>query len=316
MKISIPCPFPASGSVLQALPLGISTARFHLATINYLLCTACCVLLFSCYTPRYVYSPAAHNVPLLVQKGDSKIGINYSSNLSSKRTSGEQVYLSRSNGMDAQAAYAVSNRFALQLNYFYRKEQNGGNYTSYRDSAVIQYKRKLTELGAGYFTKLHPEGNLIFQVFAGIGFGNFSFTDNGKDGNRLDYSRYHKAGIIKYYVQPALMYQYKKQVAASLSSRFSIINFRDIKTDYTQAEQRNFELDSIARSPVVFWEPAFVNTIGFKKLPGLRLEYQFGMSILMSRRFIDARSFNFSVGIQADLPALLKKNRVQSKKIS
>lgn len=314
MRKLIPCLFRTPNLVFQALNAKIITAHYQLPIINFLLLSFCCILLFSCYTPRYVYSPAAHNVPLLVQKGDSKIAINYSSNLSSKRTSGEQVYLSRSNGMDAQAAYAVSNKFALQLNYFYRKEQNGGNYTSYRDSAVIQYKRKLTELGAGYFTKLHPGGNLIFQVFAGLGFGNFSFTDNGKDDNRLDYSRYHKAGIIKYYVQPAIMYQYKKQVAASLSSRFSIINFRDIKTDYTQAEQRNFELDSIARSPAVFWEPAFINTIGFKKLPGLRLEYQFGMSILMSRRFIDARSFNFSMGMQADLPVLLKKKRVQSKK--
>ncbi|MEI9958043.1 MAG: hypothetical protein WDM90_17465 [Ferruginibacter sp.] len=46
-----------------------------------LLCIACCLLLFSCYTPRYVYSPSAHNVPVLLKKGDSKIAANYSANL-------------------------------------------------------------------------------------------------------------------------------------------------------------------------------------------------------------------------------------------
>ena len=28
----------------------------------------------SCNTPRYIYSPAAHNVPVLTKKGDTKNG--------------------------------------------------------------------------------------------------------------------------------------------------------------------------------------------------------------------------------------------------
>ena len=313
MKISITkfithyCQLPALASQLPA-------ADFRLTIARCLLLVAPSLLLFSCYTPRYVYSPAAHNVPLLLQKGDSKLAINYSSNLNNKKTSGSQVFHSRSNGMDAQGAFAISNKFAIQANYFLRNEKNEGNYSIYRDSAILNYKRKLTEMGVGYYTKLQPQGSVILQVFAGVGFGKFSFTDFGKDNNQVAYSRFHQAAITKFYVQPAIMYLYKKRVAASFSSRLSIIRFHNIKTDYTATELRNFELDSLTLSPVVFWEPAFVNTIGFKKLPGLRVEYQLGLSVLLSHRFIDARSFNFSLGMQADLSELFKKNLPARKK--
>ncbi len=283
--------------------------RTRLNRLPVWLCCICmaALLLTGCYTPRYVYSPSAHNVPLLTKKGDSKLGINYSSNLPGTKTIDDQVFRGRSNGLDFHSAYAINKKFALQVNHFSRAEKNGGNYSTTLDSAVIRYHRRLTEIGAGYYTNFNPESNLIFQLFAGIGFGNFNFTDNGKDANQLAYSRFHRAGIAKFYIQPAFQYRNNQKIAAALSSRFSVINFSNIKTDYTPQEQANFELDHISASPVVFWEPAFVNTFGFKKLPGFFLEYQAGLSLLMSRRFVDARSFNFSLGFHADLPQLLKK---------
>lgn len=38
------------------------------------------IIMASCNTPRYIYSPFAHNVPVLTKKGDSKIGAVYSTN--------------------------------------------------------------------------------------------------------------------------------------------------------------------------------------------------------------------------------------------
>ena len=166
----------------------------------------------------------------------------------------------------------------------------------------------------GYYTKSNTGSSLIFQIFAGAGLGDFNFTDNGKDISQVAYSRYHNAGISKFFIQPAIQYQGKKKIVAALSSRFSIINFRNVKTNYSPQEQENFELDQITSSPAVFWEPAFINTFGFKKLPGFFFEYQAGLSLLVSRRFVDARSFNFSLGLQADLPKLLKKKAPAIKK--
>lgn len=272
-------------------------------------------LLSSCYTPRYVYSPSAQNVPLITEKGDSKLGILYSTNGNGIRTENEKEYRRFGRGIDIHGAYAINKQFAFQGNFYQRSEQNGGGY-GFRDSgySIIKYRRHLTELGFGYYTKTEPSGKLIFQAFVGIGLGKFIFDDNGQDDTGAVYHRFHQANITKFYIQPALMYQNEKRYSVSLASRFSFINYGNIKTDYTQTELENYELAVLGKSPAVFWEPYFLHSFGLKKMPYLRLEYQFGFSILMSSRFVDARSLIFSAGLQADLHNLLKKKKATAKK--
>jgi len=269
---------------------------------------SCVIALSSCYTPRYVYSPAAHNVPVLVNKGDSKLAFNYSSNFSKSNTSEGIVKDNRSAGFDLQGAYAISNKFALQVNYYHRTEKNNGDFSANNlDSSVINYTRNLTEFGFGYYRRLLHNDQGIFQVFVGVGFGRFKFTDIGRDQNNVFHNNFHDAGITKLYVQPAFTIRNKKNFAASISSRVSLIYYRDIKTDYSATDLDNYKLDSLSFRPRLFWEPAIVNTFGFKKLPGLQLEFQVGLSLLQSRLFIDYRSFNFSGGVLFDVPKLLKR---------
>lgn len=263
------------------------------------------ISLSSCYTPRYVYSPTAHNVSLLTQKGDSKLGVLYSNNFpgTDKQPSGTKAY---SYGLDVHSAYAVSNKMLLQLNYFMRSEKNGDDQ-GYTDQPEIRYRRQLVEIGAGSYKKINGSEKKILQLVGGIGYGRFSFTDKGVDAGSMPYSKFHRSNVLKFYFQPAFMYLIKKQTALSVSSRFSILHFSNIKTDYSQQQLTDYELYTLGGDPVLFWEPSFVHAIGFKKLPGFRLEYQFGFSALISRRFIDARSFNFSAGVQADVVKLFKK---------
>ena len=252
-----------------------------------------------------MYSPAAHNVPVLVKKGDSKLAFNYSLNAADK-ASDKNVYKDgKVRGYDLQAAYAVTNNWAVQFNYVHRTEQNSGDFgPGLRDSTVIDYRRRLTEIAAGYFHQLDNNKRVLFQVFAGVGFGKFGFTDNGRDYNGVLRSRYHHMDITKVFIQPAVMIRSKNNFAASLSSRNSIIYFRNIKTNYTATELNNYTLDSLNYRPKFFWEPALVNNFGFKKLPGVQLEFQMGFAFLMSRQFADYRSFNVSAGLLFDLPKL------------
>jgi hypothetical protein len=269
--------------------------------------------LSSCYTPRYVYSPSAHNVPVLTKKGDSKLAFNYSVNPADNTVNDSVPVKARARGYDLQAAYALTNHWAIQLNYFQRSERNAGDFDAgVRDSVVINYKRALTEICAGYYHLLNNQRSL-FQVFAGIGSGKFSFTDDGKDQNRVLRTRYHSMNVTKLFIQPAFTVRSKRNFAASFSSRHSFIFFRNIKTDYTATEQDNYKLDSLSYSPRVFWEPSVINTFGFKKLPGLQLEFQMGFAFLVSRRFVDARTFNFSGGLLFDLPKLFALNKHSSK---
>jgi hypothetical protein len=259
----------------------------------------------SCYTPRYMYSPAAQNIPVLVKKGDSKVAAYISSNLSQKNNANNRTNESRSRGFDLQGAYAISNNFAIQANYFKRTESNNG-YTvnGNLDSSFIRYKRQLTEIGVGYFKSLNKNNRVILQVFGGAGRGKFRFTDNGKTSDGINYNRTHLADITKLYIQPAFMFRSKGSFAASLSTRFSFVKFGNIKTNYTQGELSSYNLDDLTHGFRTFFEPAFSSTFGFNKLPGLQFEFQLGLALLTSSRYVDHRSFNFSGGIVLDIPKI------------
>lgn len=270
--------------------------------------------LSSCYTPRYVYSPSAHNVPVFIKKGDSKLAFNYSVNFADNTVKENASAKGKARGYDLQAAYAFTNHWAGQFNYFHRNERNAGDFdNNILDSTIINYQRNLTEIGAGYFHVLSNNKQAIFQVFGGMGFGTFSFTDKGRDQNSVYRNRYHKMNITKVFIQPAFMVRSKRNFAATLSSRNSIIFFKNVQTDYTASELDNYKLDSLSYSPRLFWEPSVINAFGFKKLPGIQFELQMGVSFLMSRRFVDYRAFNFSAGLLFDLPKLFTLSKRSSK---
>jgi hypothetical protein len=100
---------------------------------------SCLYILVGCYTPRYVYSPSAQNVPLITEKGDSKLGILYSTNGGGIRTENEKEYRKFGRGIDIHGAYAINNRFALQGNFYQRSEQNGGDFGFHRTWFWVLY---------------------------------------------------------------------------------------------------------------------------------------------------------------------------------
>ena len=276
------------------------TGLYFLATI---------VLLTACYTPRYMYSPAAQNVPVLVKAGDSKLAANYSSDLSDNpfiTTSGE-VDHNKSEGYDLQGAVAITDHFAIQGQYF-RRNETTHNKDIYYDSSAVRYKRELTEFGIGYFRSMHRRDKIMFQVFAGVGKGHFSFIDIGKDQNSVIYHRFHQADVLKIYIQPAFQFRIRDNFALAISTRFSTLKFSHIKTDYSQTELDDYHLDRLEPDFHSFWEPCFTNTFGFNKLPGVKFEYQFGTSVRVSERVINYRSFNFSAGVMLDIPRLFKSS--------
>src|SRR5437588_13125512 len=84
------------------------------------------VVFTSCYSPRYVYSPSAQNIPLLNKKNDYKLAGYYSGG------SGLINYnKDHARGVDLQTAYALNNHFGIMLNEFLRWEKNGGENDFY-----------------------------------------------------------------------------------------------------------------------------------------------------------------------------------------
>ncbi|MBC7889160.1 MAG: hypothetical protein H7Z13_14890 [Ferruginibacter sp.] len=265
------------------------------------------IFFVSCYTPHYMYSPPAQNIPVLVKKGDSKLSANYSSDLSGNpfNSGSSGGNKKNSKGFDIQGAVAITNHFAIQANYFNRTERNSGGGNN-ADSAVISYKRNLTEFGIGYFKSVHRRDKVMFQLFGGVGKGTFSFIDRGKNRNGFLFINNHEADVFKVYIQPAFLFRIRDNFSMSVSSRLSIISYSHIKTDYTETELYDYKLSDLSNGAYGFWEPAFTNTFGFDKLPGLKFEYQLSTALLLSERRIDYRSFNFSLGILLDIPKLFQ----------
>src|SRR5436190_23184980 len=84
------------------------------------------IITASCNTHRYIYSPSAHNVPVLTKKGDSKIAGVYSTNFNGQQTRDGESINNLSRGFDLQGAVAITDNFAVQANYYYRWEKSTG----------------------------------------------------------------------------------------------------------------------------------------------------------------------------------------------
>lgn len=245
-----------------------------------------------------MYSPAATNVPVFSKKGDSKVAANYSNS----SFSGRDVKTNYSYGLDLQAAYAVKKHWLLLINQSNRYEKTSSNIqVGNRDSNSIRYKRSMTEIGGGFFTAINDSSKLFLQLTGGVGVGKFLFDDDGKNAANIYYSRYHQAGVTKLFFQPAIQLRSGKYYTSSFASRFAVLWYHSIKTNYTPAEQDNYLLDGLTASARTFWEPAVINNFGFKKIPALQLEMQIGFSALLSQRFIDYRSVNISAGAVLDI---------------
>jgi hypothetical protein len=238
-------------------------------------------------------------VPVLTKKGDSKVGAVYSTNITGEQKKNGVTIDNRSRGIDAQAAWAISDNWAVQASHFYRWEKSTGG----SDSLTLKYQRNLTELGIGYYMPVNENKNIFFQFFVGAGLGKFSFTDKDKFGYN-----FHEANITKIYLQPAMLFRSKGSFTNSISVRGSIINYRNIKTSYSTSQLEDFKLDNLTNRSKLFIEPAYTGSFGFKNLPAVRLEFQAGLSFLVARNLVDYRVFNFSAGTWLDLGSLFRKN--------
>ena len=254
----------------------------------------------SCNTPRYIYAPSAHNAPVLTKKGDSKLGAVYSTNYTGQEQRDGETIDNRSRGYDLHGAVAITDNFAVQASHFYRWEKSSGG----PDSITVEYKRNLTEIGLGYYLPVNANKNVFFQIFAGAGLGKFSFTDTDRSANN-----FHQANITKLYLQPAILFRSKGSFTTSIALRVSSINYSRIKTSYSPGRLSDHNLDDLTNRAKIFFEPASVSSFGFKNIPGLRFEFQGGLSFLMARNYIDYRIFNFSIGTWVDVGALFGKKK-------
>jgi hypothetical protein len=261
----------------------------------------------SCRTPRFIYSPAPPNNPYFREKGESKLAAYYSTAADENDLKDEY-----NDGLDLQAAYAISDHLALTTDYFKRKEKDVFfNYDrNFFDSSIIRYDRTLTNFGAGYFTPLTKDKEIVINIFGGVGFGKFSFTENGYD-NGANYSRYYNSKMTKWYIQPSFNFFPGKYFRTGLIGKISWVHYGKTTTSYLPAEIEYYDLNLLPGNTVSFFEATWNTQVTFEKTKWLYLDGGFTICTEPfdndNNTFLDARNFNFSVGLSIDFSKMKKK---------
>lgn len=206
-----------------------------------------------------VYVPNVRNSPMFTKAGEF------------------QASAQVGNGIEGQAAFAVTSHFGVMTNYLFidsRDTENENNYI----------KHRLFEGAVGYFTNKNDES--FFELFGGYGrgsgttydtyyfFGSHSLTATG---------RYHR-----YFLQPAFGVN-KESAQFSFAPRFSMVDFYEFATEVVAT--------SIEEDPRLFFEPAVIGRWNFAN-NNLFATFQAGACLRMSENiYFEKRTFQFAGGL-------------------
>ncbi len=266
--------------------------------------------LASCRTQRYVYAPSPPNISYFKQKGDFKLTAFYSNGDNGINNANQQIILpvKKSNdGFDIQSAYAFSNHWACMLSFFQRKEVDAyGINGNIFDTSLVNYKRKLTEFGIGYFFPLNKSKTITYNIYGGVAVGSFSFIDAGTDKNSVAYSHYFENKITKPFLQGGFNFMPSKYIRFSFTGKFSFVHFSNNNTSYSSVEQQYFYLDKISDNTLTFFEPTFNLQLGIPKADFLKLEMGITASSGLPTYYPAVRGFNASIGLSLNFSALKK----------
>lgn len=261
--------------------------------------------LYSCTSRRYIYSASPANNPYFSKKGQSQLTAAYSSSGGDKDVSAG----GSAHGFDMQGAYSIADHWAITSEYFNRKEKDVYNYYSYNspfDSSVVTYSRNIFDIGAGYFLPLDQRKDIVLNVYGSVGFGKFSFDDNGTM-NSAAYTRYHSSSITRWTFQPAVNFTTGGHFRCALILRSSFVHYGNIKTSYTINELQNFSLDRITNRTLYFFEPGVNLQFGFPKYPWIKFDMSLTSVSHAEQDLLGVRTGNTSIGLSFDLFAAKKK---------
>lgn len=206
----------------------------------------------SCRTPKYyIYSPSPPVNPYFTEKGDSKLSAYISG------SSGSKVP-----GADLQAAYAITDHVALTGAYFSRKERDkyfndwNNSVNHWDDSVFNHYKRRMGEVGIGYFTTVNSRRNATFNIYGGFGWGKFLLNENGGNSQLGEYTRRHETNVRKWYLQPSMHFMPGKVFRVGLVTRFSFVNYDHVNTNFSVDELNERTLNQFPDKTYLFIEPS------------------------------------------------------------
>jgi len=206
-----------------------------------------------------VYTPNLRNTPLFTKAGEF------------------QASAQLGNGIDAQAAVAVSNHIGLMSNFSY------ADRSGVEDPDQYHY-HKLFEGGVGYFENYEK---ICFEIFAGYGKGEgagydkFNFISTEEVRAKGEFNRY--------FIQPAIGFN-RKMFHASFSSRISFVDMYAFTNEVTGTTYPQTDL-------AVYFEPAVMGKLNMAD-NHLFFTFQAGASaVITGETPWDYRPFQWGMGM-------------------
>jgi hypothetical protein len=251
------------------------------------------MLVCSCTQPRYVYNPPVRNLHYFQKAGQSKLAAHWATGPSRNDGGTSDAY---NHGFDLQAAYAVSDHWALMASYYNRKESD--NINAFGSSNIqyseIDYKRNGSEFGASFFTPFSKGSESFFHIDGGIGFANNSLLDKGTFDS-LGLTRNYSDKMFRVFFQPGV-YTILDAFQFGLGARFQWQFFNNIQTDYRLAELQAYSLNGL--NQLFNLEPYFSIRYGPPSVPWLKGEVQTGFTTVDKGYYV--RGGFFSIGVAVD----------------
>jgi hypothetical protein len=197
-----------------------------------------------------------------------------------------------------QGALALSDHIGIMGNYnHYSGRDESGTWSG--DEYYSHFKSNMGEFGLGYYTTF--DNKFVFESYGGIGGSRVNNEFERWDGDGSS-----SVGTTSFFIQPSIGY-YKKHVRLAFSTRFRLLNFRDVTYQTGQGSDPVESIDYMENMPAQgFFEPAFTFRAGGEKV---KFQTQVGFSIIMSHSYdIEYDPMNFNVGIVFCLPGKKKSD--------
>ncbi len=213
---------------------------------------------------HYYYAPNAHNVPLLKEKGDTKLTLAISG--------GDEF-----TGFEAQFATAVSEKIGVMGNFIHASGESDSDRDAESGSGY------LFEVGAGYFKPIGRK--FVFETYSGLGIG--SATNKYDPGTS-------KVKFTRIFLQPSFGFT-TKGFDIALSSRFAGLNYHSI--DANSYDDHDLEYIRDHKFSVLF-EPALTIRGGWEET---KFQLQYVISKNLSNPSLSQEKSNLNIGIFFDL---------------
>jgi len=240
------------------------------------------MLLLSQCSPVYV--PNTRNAPLLSKAGEFQTAMQFGTN-----------------GLDLQAAVAVTNNLAVMGNYSYG---NRNTDTLYDNSNKENFhKHKFYEGAIGYYRN---DDMFCFEIFLGYGrgegtsYGHYSLFSTSED-------RFVTGKYDRYFIQPSFGIK-KKFISVAFTPRFSMVDFSEFSASSSSTPE------TVNLEPKMFVEPAVTARFNFLD-NRFFASIQIGVSTPLADNVIfDYEPFNVSTGLGFRLGGLRWKKKDETTK--